>query len=390
MVELLAPAGDFERLKFAFLYGADAVYLGGQEYSLRANAKNFSRDDLKKAVDYAHNINKKVYVAVNIVFHNENIEGLDDYLLFLNSINVDGIIASDILVLDKIKKLKINTKIILSTQASVLNYETALFYKNLGVNQIVMARESLKDDIKKIKEETNLEIECFIHGAMCSSISGKCILSNYMTGRDSNRGGCAQICRWVFNEDSDYPFTITPKDLNFINQIKEMIDIGVNTFKIEGRMRSIYYISTVILCYRRVIDKILSNTLTDSDKKYYLSILNRVANRESAPQFFEKLPDYNDQYYNLRDEVSNQDFLGIVKDYNDNTKIVTIEQRNYFKKGDIVQIFGPNIETFSFEIGDIYDEDNNLLEIANKPRMIVKFKLNQKCSINDLMRIKFN
>lgn len=390
MVELLAPAGDFERLEFAFLYGADAVYLGGQEYSLRANAKNFSREDIKKAVEYAHNLNKRVYVAVNIVFHNENLDGLNDYLLYLGSINVDGIIASDILVINRIKELNIKTKVILSTQASVLNYETAKFYKELGVNQVVMAREALKEDIKKIKEETNLEIECFIHGAMCSSISGKCILSNYATGRDSNRGGCAQICRWVFNEEDTYPFTITPKDLNFISQIKDMIDIGVNTFKIEGRMRSIYYISTVILCYRKVIDKLLNNTLTDSDKEYYLKILNRVANRESAPQFFDHLPDYNDQYYNLRDEVSNQDFLGIVKDYDESTKILTIEQRNYFKVGDTIEIFGPNTDTYTFKIDKLYDEDNNSIDLANKPRMIVKIKLDYKCNKNDLLRIKIN
>jgi len=336
MVELLAPAGNKEKLEFAFLYGADAVYFGGQNYSLRANAQNFSLEEIKEACEFAHKINKKVYVTVNIVFHDEDISGLEDYLKYLGTIKVDGIICSDILVIKLIKKLGIKTKIILSTQASVLNHKSALFYKNLGVNQLVLAREALKEDVKKIKEETGLEIECFIHGAMCTSISGKCIMSNYMTCRDSNRGGCAQICRWVFNEEDDIPFTMTPKDLNMVDNIKEMIACGVDTFKVEGRMRSIYYIATIILCYRRVIDKILDGTLTESDKNYYLKVLNRCANRESAPQFFEKLPDYRDQYFNLRDEESNQDFLGIVLDYDDNTNIVTLEQRNYFKVGDNV------------------------------------------------------
>lgn len=262
MIELLAPAGDFERLKFAFLYGADAVYFGGQNYSLRANAKNFDLDDIKKATEYAHSLNKKVYVTVNIVFHNENLDGLKDYLLYLENVNVDGIIASDIVVLKMIKDLKLKTKVILSTQASTLNSFTAEFYKDFGVDQIVLAREALTNDIKAIKGKTGLELECFVHGAMCMSISGKCILSSFMTGRDSNRGGCAQICRWVFNEGIA-PFTMTPKDLNMIENIKEMIDLGVTTFKVEGRMRSIYYISTVILCYRKIIDKILNNNLTE-------------------------------------------------------------------------------------------------------------------------------
>ena len=224
---------------------------------------------------------------------------------------------------------------------------------------------------------------------MCSSISGKCILSNYMTGRDSNRGGCAQICRWTFNEDDACPFTMTPKDLNLIDYIKEMIDVGVNTFKVEGRMRSIYYIATVILCYRRVIDKILNNTLTEEDKKYYLYTLNRVANRESAPQFFDHMPDYNDQYFNLRDEESNQDFLGIVLDYDESSCIATIEQRNYFKTGDEVEFIGPNIDTFSYKVEEILDENNNIIEIANKPRMIIKLRIDKKLNKNDLMRVKF-
>ena len=389
MIELLAPAGDFERLKFAFLYGADAVYCGGQNYSLRANAKNFSNEEINDATKYAHSLNKKVYVTVNIVFHDENLDGLKDYLLYLNEINVDGIIASDIVVLKLIKDLKLNVKVILSTQASTLNSFTAQFYKSFGVDQIVLAREALTKDIKAIKEKTGLELECFVHGAMCMSISGKCILSSFMTGRDSNRGGCAQICRWVFNEDKT-PFSMTPKDLNMIENIKEMIDLGVTTFKVEGRMRSIYYISTVILCYRRIIDKILNNTLTEEDKKYYLKVLNKVANRESAPQFFKKDPSYQDQYYNLRDEESNQDFLGIVKSYDEKEKIAIIEERNFFKKGDVIEFFGPNTDTFTYTINEIYDEKNNLIDKANMPKMIIKLKVDTPLKENDLLRVKIN
>lgn len=390
MIELLAPAGDKEKLEFAFLYGADAVYFGGQDFSLRANAKNFSKEEIAEATIYAHKLNKKVYVTVNIIFHNEDIPLLKEYLLYLAAIKVDGIIASDILVLDLIRELNLDIKVILSTQASVLNSYAAEFYKDLGVKQIVMAREALKEDISNIKEKTNLEIESFIHGAMCTSISGKCVLSNYTTLRDSNRGGCAQICRWVFNENDEMPFTMTPKDLNFIDYISDMIERGVNTFKVEGRMRGIYYIATVILCYRRVIDKILHNTLTDEDKNYYLKILNRVANRDSAPQFYDHLPDENDQYYDLRNEESNQDFLGIIKEYDAEKKLAIIEERNYFKVGDEVEIIGPNHETYKSKITAIYDEDDKTIDVANKPRMIIKVPFNLALEKNDIMRVKLN
>jgi len=393
VIELLSPAGNLDKLKYAFHYGADACYIGGKEFSLRANAQNFSREEIKEAVSYAHENEKKVYVTVNIVFHDEDIEGLEDYLKYLDEVNVDGIIASDILVMELVKKLNLKLELHISTQASISNYEAALFYKELGAKRLVLARECSKEDIKKIKEATNLDLECFIHGAMCTSISGRCILSNYCTLRDSNRGGCAQICRWTFdyldeNEQkiTDEPFSITPKDLNMVPFIKEMIDIGVNSFKIEGRMRSIYYIATVILIYRRLIDKIRNNSLTEAYTNYCLNVLNRCANRESTPQFFDKLPTENEQYFLGRVEISNQDFLGIVKEYKDG--MVTLEQRNYFKPGDIVQFFGPNIETTEFKIPEIYDEENDHLEVANHPRMIVKFACPIKLNVDDMMRIK--
>ena len=320
-IELLAPAGSIEKIKYAFMYGADAVYFGYKDYSLRANAKNLSREEIKEAVLYAHNLGKRVYVTVNIVFHNEDFKGLIDYLKYLSEVHVDAIITSDVAVMNIINEEKIDLCIHISTQASILNYEAAKFYKSLGATRVVLAREASREDIKRIKDETGLEIECFIHGAMCTSISGRCVLSNYCTNRDSNRGGCAQICRWTFDyEDNgklitDKPFSMTPKDLNMVPFIKDMMDVGVNSFKIEGRMRSIYYVSTVILIYRRLIDKILSNTLTEEYQRYALNILNRVANRESTPQFFDKLPGVEEQYYLGRDEVSNQDFLGLVIDY---------------------------------------------------------------------------
>lgn len=391
-IELLAPAGSLEKIKYAFMYGADAVYFGYKDYSLRANAKNLSREEIKEAVLYAHNLGKKVYVTVNIVFHNEDFKGLIDYLKYLSEVHVDAIITSDVAVMNIINEEKIDLCIHISTQASILNYEAAKFYKSLGATRVVLAREASREDIKRIKDETGLEIECFIHGAMCTSISGRCVLSNYCTNRDSNRGGCAQICRWTFDyEDNgklitDKPFSMTPKDLNMVPFIKDMMDVGVNSFKIEGRMRSIYYVSTVILIYRRLIDKILSNTLTEEYQRYALNILNRVANRESTPQFFDKLPGVEEQYYLGRDEVSNQDFLGLVIDYKDG--IATIEERNYFKIGDNVQFFGSEIKTTNYKIEEIFDEFDNQINEANHPQMIVKLHVPFELKKYDMMRLK--
>ncbi|MBR5662623.1 MAG: U32 family peptidase [Bacilli bacterium] len=388
-VELLAPAGDLERLKLAFHYGADACYLGGKDFSLRANAKNFSLEDLKGAAEYAHSLNKKVYVTVNIIFHNEDLDGLIKYLKELEKIKIDAVIVSDLAVVNIINENNINLEVHLSTQASTLNSYAAKFWKDLGVTRIVLAREASREDIKAIKEKTGLDLEVFIHGAMCTSFSGRCVLSNYATNRDSNRGGCAQVCRWMFDiEGSDNTFMMMPKDLCMAYYLKDLIDLGANSFKVEGRMRSVYYVASIIMIYRELIDKIYDNTLTDKDLKYAIAILNRTANRESAPQFFDKIPTYKEQYFNGREEQSNQDFLGIVKEYDEEKGIVTIEQRNYFKKGDIVEFIGPNLETFTYEVNNIYDEDDNLIDIVRHPKMVVKLPINVKLNKDDIMRLK--
>ena len=395
-VELLAPAGNLEKLKIALLYGADACYLGGKNYSLRANANNFSLNDIKEACLYAHNLNKKIYVTTNIVFHNEDLDGLIDYLKKLSEYKVDAIISSDPLVIDLIKENNINLQVHISTQMSTLNYEQALFWKKLGVTRVVLGREASKEEIKEIKNKTNLEIEMFIHGAMCSSYSGRCVLSNYFTNRDANRGGCAQICRWEFDLtdkdkniiESNTKFTLATKDLSLITNLKEILDMNIDSLKIEGRMRSNYYIATVVKTYREAIDDYYNNNLSDEKIKYYSKILNRVANRDSTSQFFETFPGVDEQYYLGRQEISNQDFLGIVLSYDENTKLVTLEQRNYFKVGDQVEFFGPNTKTFTYTIKEIYDEANKTIEVARHPRQIVKFKVDKKLEKNDLMRIK--
>lgn len=397
-VELLAPAGNLEKLKFAFLYGADACYIGGRNYSLRANAKNFSIEEIQEAVKYAHNLNKKVYVTVNIVFHNEDIKGIKEYLIALSEAKVDAIIVSDPLIIDIINDNNINLKVHISTQASTLNYEAVSFWKSQGVERVVLAREMSKNEIKKIIDKTGMEIETFVHGAMCSSYSGRCVLSNYFTKRDANRGGCAQICRWEFplydknnnKIESETKFTASSKDLMMLTKVKEMIEIGIVSLKVEGRMRSNYYVATVINTYRNLIDDYYENKLTEEKVEYYQKILDRVANREATVQFWDKLPTVNEQYYLGRNEVSNQDFLGIVKDYDETTSMVTITERNYFQTGDEVEIFGPNIKPFSFKMPDIYNEDGEKVNIGRHPEEILKFKLDKKVYPNDMIRIKIS
>lgn len=388
MIELLAPAGDLEKLKFALHYGADAVYVGGQNFSLRANAKNFSLQDLEEALLFAHERGKKVYVTVNIVFHDEDTKGLKEYLKKLAEIHVDAVIVSDIAVMKLIKDENIPLEIHVSTQASILNPYAALFYKNLGATRVVLAREASKEDIEEIKLMTNLDLECFIHGAMCTSFSGRCVMSNVITNRDANRGGCAQICRWTFKTDEEPIFSMTSKDLNMIANIESMINRGVNSFKVEGRMRGIYYIATVIHTYRQLIDQIKNKTLDEKEVRYALDILNRSANRDSSPQFYDGLPTEKEQYFLGRQEISNQDFLGLVLDYDEENKMVLLEQRNYFKNGDIVEFFGPETETFTYIVHTIINENDEKIEVANHPNMLVKLPVDKPLHKWDMMRIK--
>lgn len=394
-VELLAPAGDFERLKYAILYGADAVYIGGQNYSLRANSTNFSIDEIKLASKYVHDHSKKLYVAVNIVFHNEDVDGLKDYLIQLNECNIDAIIVSDPIVIKIAREVVPNMDIHISTQQSTLNYESAKFWKYEGATRIVLARELSKIEVKKIIDETNLEIETFIHGAMCVSYSGRCVLSNYFTNRDSNRGGCSQICRWNFdlydslnntiNDSVD--FSIAVKDLSMSRKISDLIEIGVTSLKIEGRMRSIYYISNVINIYRRIIDAYYDKTSIDIEACEYE--LYRCANRDAVVQYFDNKPGVDEQYYLDREEVSNKDFIGLVMDYDDLNKEIIVEQRNYFKPGNMVTIFGPNTEKFSFKVEYITDDKGNVLDAARHPQQIVRIPCNIKVYKDYIIRVKF-
>lgn len=392
--ELLAPAGDLERLKVALNYGADAVYFGGTMFGLRANAINFTLDDIKEGTNYAHKLNKKVYVTVNIVLHNKELNGILEYLKELDKIGVDGIIVCDPYIVE-LAHQNTNLNICISTQESTLNYEAVKFWKKEGVTRVVLGREASKEDIIKIKKEVpDMEIETFIHGAMCASYSGRCVLSNYFTGRDANRGGCAQICRWTFDLldenknliECDKKFTFQTKDLTMLKYIPEMIDIGIDSFKIEGRMRSIYYIASVVSTYRKVIDEYCNNKENYAYNLNYERILSSVANRDSITQFFNGKNDEECQYYNERKEISNQEFVAQVLDYDEETCLAKMEQRNNFKVGDTIEIFGPEIENIKLIVKEMYNEEMEKIEVAPHPLQIIYIKVPKSVYKNNLVR----
>ncbi len=388
--ELLLPAGDLSRLKVAIDYGADAVYIGGYNYSLRANANNFSLDEIKEAVLYAHQRNRKVYVTVNMIFHNEDLDNLDDYLIELDKINVDSFIVSDMAVIEAIKRLKLKTKFFISTQKSINNLESVKFYKELGAYRVVLARECSREDIKNIKDNIDTEVEVFIHGAMCTSYSGRCVLSNYVTLRDSNRGGCSQVCRFIFDNETGHDYAFSSKDLNMIDYISDMMDLGIESYKVEGRMKSLYYIATVCNAYRVIMDKKINNTLTKEDIKYYKKVLNRVSNRENISQFYDKVPREDGQYYSGRQEVSNQDFLGVILSYDEDKKEAIIEQRNKFNVGDEIEVFGPETSVSKFKIEYIINEENLNVDSASHPQEKLKINIPFKVNKGDIMRVKIS
>ncbi|WP_075982394.1 peptidase U32 family protein [Bacillus massilinigeriensis] len=397
--ELLAPAGNLEKLKIAVHYGADAVFIGGQEYGLRSNADNFTFEEMKEGVEFAKKYGAKIYVTTNIIAHNENIDGLEDYVLGLREAGIHGVIVADPLIIETVKRLAPEIEVHLSTQQSLSNWKAVQFWKEEGLERVVLARETSAEEIKEMKEKVDIEIETFVHGAMCIAYSGRCTLSNHMTARDSNRGGCCQSCRWDYDlyqlegekenplfSENDEHFAMSPKDLNLIQSIPRMIEIGIDSLKVEGRMKSIHYIATVVSVYRKVIDTYCADPDNFVIKREWLEELDKCANRETAPAFFEGVPGYKEQMFGNHSKKTTFDFVGLVKDYNPETKIVTLQQRNFFKPGQEVEFFGPEIENFTTVIEKIWDEDGNELDAARHPLQIVKFKLDQPVYPNNMMR----
>lgn len=393
-VELLAPAGNLEKLKIAILYGANAVYIGGKKFSLRARANNFSLENIKEACEFAKEHNAKIYVTMNIIPHEEDFDGLVEYLKYLESVGVSAIITSSMHIIKTCLKETPKLEVHLSTQLSSTNSLAVKYFNDLGVKRVVLGRETSLDEMKMIKSKTNVSLEAFIHGGMCSSYSGRCMLSNHMVNRDANRGGCAHSCRWnydLYDNDKkmnpDSYFHIGSKDLCAIKAIKEMVDMGTDSLKIEGRMKSDYYIATVVRTYRKLIDTIYNNEEIDYD--YFFTEMSKAENRASSTGFLFNDPTINEQLYD-RDERPTKEFVGIVKEYNEETHECLLEQRNYFTIGDKLEFFGPNLENTIYEVKEIKDDEGNILDAARHPKQLIVLHVDFKVNPNDMIRLILN
>lgn len=401
-IELLAPAGDINKLKTAVEYGADAVYLGGESFGLRKASKNFSMEDIKWATDYLHERGKKIHVTLNIIPHNDDMEGVEDYIKELYEIGVDALIVADPGMFMKVKEVAPDFPIHISTQGSVTNVETVKFWQKLGAERVVMARElSLKEVSDIIKEVGDkIEVETFAHGAMCMSYSGRCLLSNYMTGRDANMGDCAQPCRYKYHlveekrpgeyfpieEHDEGTFIMNSKDLCMIEHIDEMIEAGIASLKIEGRVKSEYYLATVIRSYRMAIDAYYADPENYKYDPSLLEEIKKVSHRDFTTGFFYGQANEDSQVYEDNSYIRGYDFVGIVLDYDEETKIATIEQRNRVFVGEEIEIFGPGIKHFDYKIEKMLDDKDRKIDVANKAKQIFKIKIEEPIKKGFILR----
>lgn len=400
-IELLSPAGDMNKLKTAFYFGADAVYIGGKNFSLRALAGNFSNEEIVEAVEFAHSIGKKVYVTVNIFGRNDDIAMAEEYFKFLESANVDGAIVSDTGLIYLARQCAPNLPINLSTQANTLNYKTVEFWKNHGVKRVILARELSLEEIKTIGEKVkDIEIETFIHGAMCISYSGRCLLSDYRTGRSSNRGECVQACRWHYEirekdsecgylemeEDERGTYIMNSKDLNLLDYINELADAGVCSFKIEGRMKSEYYLATVVNAYRRALDAYYEKGKDYKENSLYQTELKKTAHREFTTAY---ITGYNDRTVNYEDSQSKgtHKFIANVLEGNEGRDYALVEMRNRFVKGDMLEVLSPS-DSFNkiIKVDGLKDEKGNVIEDAKLVQQRIKLYTDMPLFKGDILR----
>lgn len=390
--ELLAPAGDLEKLKIAILYGADAVFIGGRQFSLRSRASNFTLSDIEEGCKFAHEHHAKVHVTCNIVMHEKDTEGILEYLHQLESAGVDCIIASSLAILRLVvKHTKMEAHV--STQMSSLNQETVQFFEEQGMHRVVLGRELSLQEIEEVKKNTSLDLEVFIHGGMCVSYSGRCMLSNNMTNRDANRGGCAHSCRWnydlfqdnnLINPVGDY-FAMSSKDLCAIRAIPKLMDLGINSFKIEGRMKSLHYIATIVSAYRKLIDEYLT-TKNITSYEVYETMIRKAENRLTSTGFLFGDVTLDQQLYDLNLTLPSKDFVGIVEHYDPITKLAVIEQRNYFVPNSTLEIFGPHHNAV-IQIQQIYNDQMEELDAARHPRQKILFYTDFALEPYDLLRL---
>ncbi len=397
--ELLAPAGNLEKLKTAINFGADAVYLGGSKLNLRAFADNFGNDELKQGIEYAHERGKKVYVTLNVFPHNEDLEGLEEYLVELYKLNVDAIIVSDPGIIMTAREIVPELELHLSTQANNVNWKSAIFWHKQGIKRIVLARELSLEQIKEVRNRLpeSCELEAFVHGSMCMSYSGRCLLSNYMTGRDANRGECAQPCRYKYYlmeekrpgeyfpvyEDEKGTYIMNSKDLCMIKHIPELVQSGITSFKIEGRMKSSFYVATVVKAYRQAIDAYFENPEEYSFNKKWMKNLMMASHREFHTGFY--FGEKNKQVYGTSSYIRTHEIVGIVKEYNPENSIAIIEQRNKVFDGDEVEILRPVGENFKISLDDMRDLEGNKIESTPQAQMLYAIKTNETLKKDDIL-----
>lgn len=402
--ELLAPAGSLEKLKMALLYGADAVFMGGKAFGLRAFSNNFDEAELKEGIEFAHSLHKKAYVTVNIFPHNEDLVELPAYIKFLDENHADAVIVSDLGVYRIVREVAPNLPIHISTQANNTNWSSVLCWQELGASRVVLARELSLAEIDGIREKVNLELEAFVHGAMCISYSGRCLMSNYFTDRDANRGQCAQPCRWKFNlveekrpgeyfpvmEDERGTYIFNSKDLCLLPHIPELIKSGLDSFKIEGRMKSVHYVATVIKVYRDAIDSYMADPAKFSIKEEWLAELQKISHRVYTTGFYFNKTTQDDQIYGSSSYEQTHDFIGLVKSYDASTGLAVVEQRNNMKIGQTIEIMQPLEPIFKQEITEMFDMDGNSMMAAPHPQQLFMMRMSQPVKEFAMVRRQVN
>ncbi len=399
-VELLAPAGNMEKLEAALLYGADAVYLAGRQYGLRTASDNFTIEEMGEAVSFAHGLNKKVYLTMNILAHNEDLNGAGAFVKEAAATGIDGVIISDPGLFSIVRKKAPELPIHISTQASTVNYSTVGFWRDLGASRVVLAREMSLNEIGEVGRNCpGVELEAFVHGAMCISYSGRCLLSNYLAGRDANKGDCAQSCRWKYHlmeekrpgeyypvEETDRgTFIFNSKDLCMINHIPSLIKSGITSFKIEGRVKSAFYVATVVKAYRDAIDAYYANPDAPVNPAWLAEVC-KVSNRDFTTGFYFGKPQASDQNYGTGSYLRSYDFIGVVKDYDSAEKLLVIEQRNNFKIGDEIEILPPKGAYSSIAVQEMLDGENKPIEVAPHPQMTVKIRCEASYEPGSILR----
>ena len=391
-IELLAPAGDLARAKIAIMYGANAVYLGGKSFSLRSRASNFELSDIAEAVIFAKQYQALIYVTVNIIPHDEDLDGLDEYLRALADRGVAAIICSSLYIAKISKQVAPQMEVHLSTQQSVTNSAAIAYYQKMGIDRIVLARELSITEINLTNKHSALPLEAFIHGGMCANYSGRCTISNFMTNRDANRGGCAHSCRWFYHlfendkmiDKNDELFTMAARDLSAAAYIAPLIDINVVSLKIEGRMKSAYYIAAVVKTYRLLIDEYYQKGVITLDRlNWYQQELNKSENRDVSDGYLNGIPQ-EDPIKALIKSTASQEFVGYIRDYRDDSALVEI--RNRFVKGDRLEILSPTCDNRQFVVETIFDEENEAIDICNKPMQLVWIKIPYPVNEHDMLR----